>query len=50
MYFEGNFVKDSPYLENNTADYKMQQIGWLYEPKANKTKNKKIYHLKQLTM
>lgn len=39
--FEGNLVKDSPYLENNTADYKMQQIGWLYEPKANKTKNKK---------
>jgi len=44
--FIGKLIKNSPYLENNTDDYKMQQIGWLYEPNANTTKNKESTHRK----
>lgn len=44
--FIGKLIKNSPYLENNTDDYKMQQIGWLYEPNANTTKNKESTYRK----
>lgn len=37
--FIGKLIKNSPYLENNTDDYKMQQNGWLYEPNAIKQKS-----------
>lgn len=37
--FTGELIKNSLYLGKTTDDYKMQQIGWLYEPNAIKQKS-----------
>lgn len=37
--FTGELIKNSLYLGKTTDDYKMQQIGWLYEPDAIKQKS-----------